>query len=113
MSDKTTQKPFSDELVEFSKLVDKTFNNVSEDVKKLKAYFDESTKEIDLLKKLISTEITNLKKDVTNAKNNINQVNIRLNETNGVVKKDKTKIIRDVNEITSKIIKIESNLKIK
>ena len=105
------KREFSNEIIEFSKIIDETFSNVSKDAKQL---FELHTK----VNKVNKSDLDKIKKDIIELKTSISSLKGLLNEVTIKVKRrpivESVKPINNKKEITelkSEIIKIQDRIK--
>lgn len=93
---KETKKVFSNELIEFSKLIDGSFDNISKDIIELKTNSEKANK-------VSTTEINKLKKDLVELKGILNGFKQNISLIDKKVKKrnvvDEPKVINNKDSI--------------
>ncbi len=98
MMNSTNQTNFSKEIIEFSKILDKTFKNISIDVKILNETMIKMGKNMGSL--VNKTEINLLKKDLLEMKTSVSQIRSLVLEVKKTSKK--TEIIRENTKVVKK-----------
>jgi len=100
---------FSDEIIKFSKLVDKSFDVISDDIKKLNLEITDINKSSIKLNKDLRNDVDNIKKEMSYLKSAINQIKKSISVLEVKVKKTNT---NELNSMDAKIKNIERKLKI-
>jgi hypothetical protein len=118
--DKAKPIGFSNEIIEFSKLVQETFSNVSKDVKLITATNDKNTKLTNADINKIKKEIVELKSIINSFKTSIVEIDKKVKRRNSIVtesakptnKKDEIKfLMSEIADIKLSIKNIERKLK--
>jgi polyhydroxyalkanoate synthesis regulator phasin len=113
------EKTFSKEIVEFSKIIDETFGNVSKDILTLTTKTEKSNKNIKSDVEKISKEITYLKITFNALKKEMVELTRKVKRNNGSViqakpvsnKEDIKELKSELTELKLSIKKIEQKLK--
>ena len=100
---------FSDEIIKFSKLVDKSFDIISNDIKKINLDITDTNKATLKLNKDLRTDVDILKKEILNLKTTMNQIKKNISMLEIKAKKTNT---NEINSIDSRIKNVERKLKI-
>ena len=103
-------KAFSSEIVEFSKLVDGVFSEISKDIVELKSKLNESLKEVATLKVSLKKEIEKNKSDSSFTKGKINEIQKVAQTTNKNLKHKMSESM--LTKLNERIKIIENKLKI-